>query len=117
MKPMVLNFNLPKWNIEEETGYKPVTTFWDDFSIADIYGKEAIEDTFERAFNEWKGNIKYLAELYLVVNHKSWYWDARKNREYVDTYISLNDRVYDYVYGDDTPLTHEELSYFFAITD
>lgn len=25
---------IPKWNIEEETGYKPFTTFWQDFSIA-----------------------------------------------------------------------------------
>lgn len=30
---------IPKWDIEEETGYKPITTFWMDFSIADNYGK------------------------------------------------------------------------------
>ena len=27
---------LPSWNITELTGYEPKTTFWDDFSIADM---------------------------------------------------------------------------------
>lgn len=26
------------WDIESETGYHPITTFWDDFSIADVFG-------------------------------------------------------------------------------
>lgn len=26
------------WNIEEMTGYKPQTTFYEDFSIADCFG-------------------------------------------------------------------------------
>ena len=29
---------MSKWNIEEFCGYKPITTFWDDFSIADVFG-------------------------------------------------------------------------------
>lgn len=33
-----LAIKIPKWDIEEETGYKPFTTFWQDFSIADTYG-------------------------------------------------------------------------------
>ena len=32
---------VPKWNIESETGYKPRTTFWQDFSIADAFGEDA----------------------------------------------------------------------------
>ena len=61
---------IPRWNIEEETGYKPFTTFWQDFSIADTYGLQAIQDTFNRAFDEWKEDYKYLTELVLVLNHK-----------------------------------------------
>lgn len=45
-----LAIKIPKWDIEEETGYKPFTTFWQDFSIADTYGLQAIQDTFNRAF-------------------------------------------------------------------
>lgn len=43
-----------KWNIEALNGYKPFTTFWQDFSIADRFGASAVQDTFNRAFAEWK---------------------------------------------------------------
>lgn len=48
-----------------ENGYELQTTFWSDFSIADRFGLSAIRDTFDRAFEEWKENYKYL---------RSWYW-------------------------------------------
>ena len=38
-----------KWNIEAETGYKPQTTFWEDFSIADRFGLDALRDTYQRS--------------------------------------------------------------------
>ena len=56
-----------------ENGYNVQTTFWEDFSAADIFGLSAIQDTFNRAFEEWKGNCKYLTELVLVLNHKIWH--------------------------------------------
>ena len=46
-----------------ENGYELQTTFWNDFSIADRFGLSAIQDTFNRAFKEWKENYKYLTEL------------------------------------------------------
>lgn len=59
--------------IEEQTGYKPATTFWDDFSIAEMFGLNAVIDTFNVAFKEWHNNLKYLTELVLVLNHKIWF--------------------------------------------
>ena len=44
-------------NIEEMTGYKPRTTFYEDFSIADQFRVMAIRDTYCRAFNAWQNNI------------------------------------------------------------
>lgn len=52
---------MTKWNIESMCGYKPITTFWNDFEIAEIFGKKAVIDTFKRAFKEWRGNYKYLS--------------------------------------------------------
>ncbi len=40
-------------------GYELTTTFWEDFSIADVFGTKAIRDTFNRAFEEWKTNYVY----------------------------------------------------------
>lgn len=48
------------------------STFWQDFSIADHFGMNAIKDTFNRAFGEWKSNYKMLTELVGVLNHKIW---------------------------------------------
>lgn len=38
----------------KEVGYNLMTTFWEDFSIADKYGIAGVKDTYRRAFNEWK---------------------------------------------------------------
>lgn len=29
------------WNIEEVTGYKPITTFWDGYACKNLIGDEA----------------------------------------------------------------------------
>ena len=75
-----IQIKVPMWNIESETGYKPRTTFWQDFSIADAFGGDAVTDTFHRAFNEWKDNCVYITELVMVLNHKIAQW-YEKNME------------------------------------
>ena len=60
------------WGIEEMTGYKPKTTFWEDFCIADKFGKSAVQDTYNRAFKAWKDDVEYVTELVMVLNWKSW---------------------------------------------
>jgi len=38
--------------IFEMIGYEPKTTFWTDFSIADMFGVEGVKDTYNRAKDE-----------------------------------------------------------------
>ena len=66
-----LQITIPRWNITEMNGYEPITTFWQDFSIA---------DTYRRAKSKWKDNYKYWTELCLVLNHKIWQWHERDNQ-------------------------------------
>lgn len=109
---------IPKWHIEEETGYKPFTTFWEDFSIADNYGLQAIQDTFNRAFEEWKGNYKYLTELVLVLNHKIFYhyveYGTEKQNEVASLYNKLWSKANDYALDN---LEGEQAYYFYRLTD
>jgi len=42
----------------KENGYEVKTTFWEDFSIAERFGLSAIQDTFNRAFKEWKRRLR-----------------------------------------------------------
>lgn len=103
----------PAWNIEEMTGYKPITTFWQDFSIADRFGIEAIKDTYNRAFDGWKGNHEYLTELVLVLSHKIWQW-YEKNEDIARVYNDLWEQTDTYALDN---LKGEQLTYFLSVTD
>lgn len=112
------------WNIEELTGYKPMTTFWQDFSIAERFGTEAIKDTYRRASEEWHECVEYFTELVMVLNWKLWYYYENSsdgdfgpgavNRLYAELYNDLwseADRwACEHFEGDD-------LAYFYRTTD
>ena len=85
-----------------ENGYTVQTTFWEDFTIADLFGLSAIKDTYSRAFEEWKEDYKFLTELVLVLNHKI--YQHYNLWEQADRYAVEN-------------LKDDELSYFFEVTD
>ena len=57
------------WKILEN-GYEMKTTFWNDFTIADAFGVDAVKDTYNNAFKYWKHNYEYITELSLVLNWK-----------------------------------------------
>ena len=61
-----------------ENGYEIKTTFWSDFSIADRFGINAIKDTFNNAFKNWKNNCEYITELACVMSWKSCAWYKKK---------------------------------------
>lgn len=105
--------SLPAWNIQEMTGYKPKTTFWSDFSIADRFGLDAIQDTYNRAFAEWKTNTEYITEFVMVLNHKCWSWYNKNNafsKLYADLYYKADQWCLDNLKGSD-------LQYYINTTD
>ncbi len=89
------------------------TTFWQDFTIAEAFGNDAIKDTFKRVFDGWKTNVEYLAELVLVLNWKGWQWygkDEERSKIYFDIYQKADDYAYENLKG-------EDLNYYFHVTD
>lgn len=93
--------------------YECITTFWQDFTIADKFGIAAIKDTYKRAFNEWKSNYKYLTELVIVLNHKIWQ-HYETNEEVARVYNDLWEEADVYACEN---LKGEELIYFYDTTD
>ena len=89
-------------------------TFWMDFTIADAFGVNAIKDTFNRAFKEWKDNYKMLTALVITLNHKIWQHYEAKNDELALLYDGLWKQADQYAC--DT-LKDEELEYFLEATD
>ena len=105
---------LPKWNVTEFSGYVPKTTFWQDFSIADRFGENAVKDTFKRAFNGWKDHTEYLTELVMVMNHKSWEHYDRGNTSLAQLYIKFYEQADTYACEN---FKGEDLSYYLDTTD
>lgn len=109
---MTIKIEIPSWNITELTGYKPITTFWQDFSIADKFGNNAIENTYRNVKAEWKEYCQYWTELCLVLNHKIWQWYDIDREKAI---------LYDRLWKDADRLTaewtKEEQEYYFKITD
>lgn len=106
--------HLANWNIQEMTGYEPQTTFYTDFSIADHFGLAAINDTFKRAFDEWKNNVEYLTELTMVMNWKSWEHYEKQNMEFSQKYCTLYETLDEYCRKN---LKDEALDYYYSVTD
>lgn len=94
-------------------GYETMTTFWSDFTIADAFGIDAVKDTFNRAFNEWKSDYKYLTELVMVLNWKIWQ-HYEKNEPLARVYNKLWMQADEYACEN---LHGEEATYFFRTTD
>ena len=94
-----------------ENNYELLTTFWDDFSIADRFGVSAVRDTFNRAFAEWKEDYQYLTELILVLNHKIWQ-HYEKRPELVALYQSFWEQAdryaVEHLQGDDELLLQSD---------
>lgn len=95
-------------------GYECQTTFWEDFSIAELFGEEAIRDTYKRAKTEWKNNRAYGTELSMVLNHKCRYWYEEQNTKLSRLYAELWEEYHDCVLDD---WSNEDLDYYLRITD
>lgn len=95
--------------------YEFKTTFWNDFTIAEQFGTAAIEDTYNRAFEEWKNNTEYLTELVIVLNWKIWkFYDIDPNHPYAILYNDLWEKADAYAMDN---LKGDDLQYFLETTD
>lgn len=95
------------------SGYEPITMFWDDFSIAERFGHDAIRNTYYLAVKAWYDDYKYLTELVMVLNHKIWQHhktDEPTAKVYEELWNNADRFVSNYLKG-------EELDYYNRITD
>lgn len=94
--------------------YECQTTFWEDFTIAERFGAEAVRDTYRRARAEWKKDRVYGTELSIVLNHKCWYWYGKQNKELSKLYARLWEEYHDWVLEN---WKGEDLKHYLRITD
>ena len=100
------------WNIEEMTGYKPISTFYTDFSIADKFGLDAVKETFDRVFKEWRDDVKMGTELAMVMSWKS--FEHQNNSRFCHLYSQLYYKMDNYCCN---KYKGEDLKYYLRTTD
>lgn len=90
------------------------TTFYEDFTIADHFGTAAVRDTFDRAFEAWKRDYRYLTDLVIKLNWKIWeHYDAN-HMELAKLYDELWSKADAYACDN---LQGKDLEYFYNMTD
>lgn len=99
---------------KQNFNYTCITTFWDDFTIADHFGTREVQDTFDTALNEWKHDYKYITELAIVLNHKCWMHHFLKNEALSDLYSNLFYETRDFACEN---FTGEAFKYFYKTID
>lgn len=97
----------------EMSGYKPFTTFYYDFTIADAFDAKGVKDTYTRVMKSWSHDYKYITELYLVLNHKIWEL-YEVNRDLAKVYDELWRKCGRWC---DKNLKKDELEYFYRVID
>lgn len=77
----------------QENGYDLITTFWEDFSIADKYGVAGVKDTYKRAFSEWEddyfpfSSASIVAYEYKLLYHEKFFEHLHMKRLVIDENI------------------------------
>lgn len=106
------------------------TTFYGDFKVAEAFLRSepgALKDTWRRAWAAWKNNVKYCAELALVLNHLCWeHYDkgnVNLSQWYADKFHFVQRRIYSAGTEEEPlpegckPFTEEEHKLAFAVLD
>ena len=109
-----MKITFKNWNIEEQTGYKPLTTSYMDFSIAEPFGIKAIMGTFKDLLMNFKGNYKYLTKLTMALNWKCWEHYSSGNGQLQELYTMLYHKMDKWCMDN---LKGEALEYFIRTTD
>lgn len=94
--------------------YECQTTFWEDFSVAELFGEEAIRDTYERAKAEWGHDRTYGTELSMILNHKCWYWYEEQDMKLSQLYAELWGEYHNWVLEN---WRGEDLGYYLRMVD
>lgn len=100
--------------LERFTDWRPETLYWQRFSIAEKFGKLEIQTTYDEIFKEAKKDYRKLAELVVILDHKSLQHSENiMSADLCELYSGLLFKTRKYA---ETHLKKDELEYFFGMT-
>ena len=101
-------------------------TFYQDFEIANRFGRAAVLDTYSRCVAEWRTDARYMAALVIALNQQCWHlYEVYQQSPSTQSYDlgELFSDLYHKAYGtflDDAEagkFSEEGVRYFFEATD
>ena len=98
--------------VRDMNGYETITTFWSDLTIAEAFGLDAVQDTFDRVKRDWGRNYQYFTEFILVLNHKIW-----QHYETNEPLARLYDKLWREADAIAATWTGEAAEHYFNVTD
>lgn len=109
------NDNAAAWQIEEITGYQPLTDVWEGLTARE-YNTDILMTHVAKLFHRYKDNGLYqeLTELVMVLNWKMWQMYDRGNEELQDVYCAAFKYIDDWCKDN---LQGEQLEYYYRTTD
>ena len=97
------------------TSWRPKTSAWQSFSIAEQISEREVNDTYKRLFNQMKDDYQLLTELVMVLNHKMFqHSEIPGHRRLCELYGNLFESADGYAMK---TLKDDQLSYFLSIID
>lgn len=97
-----------RWRKSEIRRYKPKTNLWDMFCVVKT---DELDKKYEKVLEDIKDDIEIVAELAYVLNdlHCD---NAKVDKERSSKFFDLYGKLMNYVYGDNSEYTQEELRKF-----
>lgn len=98
-----------------ESGKTRISTFYSDLSIAEWFGQEAVQETYDDVCKHWLKDVEMFTEFIIALNYKCWEWYDKEidaSQFYADLYHKADELFADH-YKDDK----EALEYYYRETD
>ena len=101
--------------LAEFTDYRSVTTYWDDYSIAEKKSLDEVKTLFKTTLQDAKDDHRNLTELALVMSWKASFWAGKPGKSSLcGLYLNLFEDVNEYAV---THLRGSKLDYYYDVTD
>lgn len=89
--------------------YELKTTYLEDFNKADKLGVQAVQDLFDKVFDDSKNNCECITELAMIVNEKTEFYCDEETLDLCGLYGRLSTKINDWCMNN---LQDEDLVYY-----
>lgn len=99
----------------KESGKTRISTFYSDLSIAEWFGQDAVQETYDGVCKQWLKDVEMFTEFIIALNYKCWEWYDKEidaSKFYADLYYKADE-----LFADHYKYDKKALEYYYRETD